>query len=356
MWAECHCAAFGIAVLSQQRDGNEHGAIGKGSLLMTNRLRHTAVLGLGTMGHGIAQVMASGGCQVRAYDNSATARDSLKSRIEANLAQAANAGLANSADTQATLDRIVVCESESEALVAAEFVTEAVAEDLAVKQELFQRIEGYVDHHTILASNTSSYPMTEIAARMARPQRAIVTHWFNPPHIIPVVEVVPGASTAAATAEQAVSFLQTLGKLPVRLKQELPGFLVNRVQMAMLREVWDLLDRGVASAEDIDLALSGSMGLRLAALGPLAVCDYAGWDVCGRVYQNLVPELRADAQLPQSIQQLLDDRRFGAKAGRGVFEYPAAELGERLAQRDQTYLQLRRVVGGANAAPNEVET
>src|SRR5204862_4183409 len=138
-----------------------------------------------------------------------------------------------------------------------------------------------------------------------------------PPHIVPTVEVVPGPRTEAAVTETTLALLRRLGKLAIPIRQELPGFLVNRVQIAVMRKVWDLLDRGVASAEDIDAAIRGSMGFRLAAIGPLEVNDFGGLDIQARVFRNLVPEIRSSTELPETIKQLVAAGHFGAKTGKG---------------------------------------
>jgi len=167
-------------------------------------------------------------------------------------------------------------------------VVEAVAEDLEVKRRLFSRIEPQVSAEAILASNTSSFPISDLAADLSRPRQALITHWFNPPHIVPLVEVVPGEKTGTEAVEATLALLRQVGKSPVQLKKEVPGFLVNRIQIAMLREILDLLDRGVADPEEIDRAVKSTIGFRLAAIGPLEVIDFAGLDVTASVFENLV--------------------------------------------------------------------
>jgi 3-hydroxyacyl-CoA dehydrogenase len=292
------------------------------------------------MGHGIAQMFALAGCNVRGYDTDRRACDTLVERIHANFEQMAEFGLVDDTAIPAALQRITACENESDTVRGTQFVVESVREDLTVKQELFQRIESTVGRETILATNTSSYRITEIAAGMRWQERAVATHWFNPPHIIPVVEVVPGEKTSAETTRVAYDFLNRVGKLPVRVNQEIPGFVVNRVQIAMLREIWDLLERGVASAEDIDRAIRGSMGLRLAALGPLAIVDFAGWDIMAKVYQNLVTDIRSDTEVPQVARDFVEEGKLGAKTGQGIYDYPADSVQRRVADRDRMYLGL----------------
>ena len=306
--------------------------------------QRVSVLGLGTMGHGIALTMASAGCEVRGYDVSQDTRENVLRRIRTNVDQLIAMGVASERLFDKINERVVICDSEEEAVDGAQFVTEAVIENLSVKKELFHRLESLVEPTTILTSNTSSHPISEISQGMRHPERTIVTHWFNPPHIIPVVEVVPGNETSSETTQAAYGFLERIGKLPVRLNKELPGFLVNRVQIAMFREIWDLVERGVASPEDIDRAIRGSIGLRLAALGPLEIIDYAGWDVTAQVYQNLIPHQRRDTKLPPWIEQLIAAKRFGVKSGQGVFEHPPEDVVQKTALRDQTFLGILRVL------------
>jgi 3-hydroxyacyl-CoA dehydrogenase len=306
-------------------------------------IHEVAVLGLGTMGHGIAQTFAAAGCRVRCYDESVSARDTLVDRVRANLGQMAEAGAVGDESIQQTLQRIEVLDNESEAVNPAQFVAEAVSEDLILKQDTFARVELLVAPETILASNSSSFPITETAANMQRPERAIVTHWFNPPHIVPVVEVVPGKRTSDETTHITQTFLERAGKLPVRLSKEIPGFLVNRVQVAIFREVFDLLDRGVATAEEIDTAIRGSIGLRLAAMGPLQILDFAGLDITGRVYENLVPHVRSDTELPSAVRKLVDQGHFGVKTGKGIYDYTPQSIEEKRTQRDRRFLALAKL-------------
>ena len=303
-------------------------------------IEHVAVLGLGTMGHGIAQTFALAGIKVGCFDEFETARANLTDRIRKNLEQFVDADLIERDAVEPCLGRLRVAKTQDEALSGAQFVVEAVREDLPTKQELFPRVEQVVADDTILVSNTSTFPMTQIAVNMRRPERALDTHWFNPPHICPLVEIVPGERTSKEAADTAFDLMERIGKLPVRVNKELPGFLVNRIQVAMNREVLNLMELGVASPEDIDRAVRASMGMRLAAFGPLQVWDFAGLDVCASVFQHLVQDIRSDRQLPDAIARLVADGHFGFKTGRGIYEHDEKSSAETLAQRDQSYLKL----------------
>ena len=306
-------------------------------------VQRVSVIGLGTMGHGIAQTFAMAGCVVAGFDEVKAASDSLHDRVRQNLRDFVGAELFPADQVDDVLKRIVVCGSEAEAVREAQFVTEAIREDLVAKQELFERLESFVAHDTILASNSSTFPISQSGSQLKRPERAVVTHWFNPPHIVPTVEVVGSPLTNEATIQATLDLLRRSGKLAIRINQELPGFLVNRVQIAVMREVWDLLDRGIASAEDIDAAIQGSMGFRLAALGPLRIHDFGGLDIQTAVYRNLAPEIASGSTVPPTVQRIVDAGHHGFKNGQGFYEYSSEDAERIRSDRDQKFLALLKM-------------
>jgi 3-hydroxybutyryl-CoA dehydrogenase len=306
-------------------------------------LKRVAVIGLGTMGTGIAQVFAAAGCDVICFDEVPQAGAGLRERIRNNLERMAQVGLVGAGDIAGILQRIEVAASEAKAVKGAEFVIEAVAEEMAVKQALFARLEENVSPRTILATNTSSLNVAEMTSHLKHQERVVVAHWFNPAHVVPVVEVVPGPRTSEETMRATTELLRHAGKVAVRLNRDIPGFIVNRVQVAMLREVFALLEQGVASAEDIDAAVRGSMGFRLAIGGPLEVCDFGGLDIWRRVFGNLVPQIKSDSALPRAIAEAVEAGHLGVKTGRGIYDYPAEDLPQRRAKRDADFLQLLKL-------------
>ncbi|MCP4171776.1 MAG: 3-hydroxyacyl-CoA dehydrogenase family protein [Fuerstiella sp.] len=312
--------------------------------MQLEQIRRIAVIGLGRMGHGIAQSFAMAGFPVRAFDADTEARESTPDRIRSNLNAFVANDLISGNDVEPILNRIKILESEADAATDADFIVEAIAENREIKQDFFARIEDVVEKTTIIASNSSTFTISESCANMRDPRRAIVTHWFNPPHIVPTVEIVPGPETTDQITRTTIALHRKLGKQAVRVNAEIPGFLVNRVQMAMIREIWDLYERGIASREDIDAAIQGSLGFRLAVSGPLAVCDFGGIDIWSTVYKRLVPELRNDSSVPDSIQQLLNEGSLGPRSGRGIYEYDPATVDEISAKRDTAMLKLAKLV------------
>jgi 3-hydroxybutyryl-CoA dehydrogenase len=309
-----------------------------------NGIRRVAVLGLGTMGHGIAQTFALAGYDVACYDESASARGSLIERVRANLAAFVAAGLVEPEQVEPALARLRLTDTEDEAVAGVPFLTEAILEDLALKQAVLARLERITAPETVLASNSSSFPISQSGRLLEHPDRALVTHWFNPPHLTPVVEVVPGPLTSAAVVQATMQLLARIGKQPIHVRRELPGFLVNRVQVAIQREVWDLVDRGVATREEIDAAIRGTIGFRFAVMGPLEIHDFAGLDIQLATYRNLVGEIRSDTSPPRVLDELVGAGHLGTKSGRGFYDYPPERLVTRRARRDSLLLKLWKLL------------
>lgn len=310
-------------------------------------IKRVSVIGLGRMGHGIAQTFAMAGCQVRGFDVDAETRRQTPERIRVNLGVMADVGLFERQGIDTCVARLTVTDSLADAVAGAQFLVEAVSEDLAVKQQLFREIEPVVTDHAILASNSSTIAISQSGSVLRRPQRALVTHWFNPPQIVPTVEVVAGPKTEPEIVESTIQLHRYAGKMAVRVNKELPGFLVNRVQTALIREVWDLLEQGVASAADIDAAIRGSIGFRLAVGGPLEVCDYGGLDIWRTVYGTLVGQIHSGTQVPRVMEDLVAGGNLGSKTGRGFHDYNPSTLPQQQLQREANMLGLAKLLFGA---------
>ncbi|MBI5968346.1 MAG: 3-hydroxyacyl-CoA dehydrogenase family protein [Deltaproteobacteria bacterium] len=306
-------------------------------------IKSIAVLGAGLMGHGIAQSFLLGGYPVRLYDLKESILKTAKAHIEKNLVLFSKVGLIPGDGIGPTLERLVLTTDLSQAVEEADFILEAAPEDLGLKQKLFQQVENHVWKGAIIASNTSSLTLTDIGVRVRKKDRLVITHWFNPPHIVPVVEVVKGEKTSDETVETVYQLLTRIKKVPVKINLELPGFLVNRIQVAMAREVFDLFEKGVASAADIDRAIKGSIGFRLASIGPLLTADLGGLDLWLKVCENLLPHIQSSIEPPRALQRLVSRGHSGIKSGKGFYDYALdfsqAELDEAVKKRDEEFLK-----------------
>lgn len=309
-----------------------------------SQIRRVAVIGLGTMGHGVAQAFAAGGRTVGCYDPVSRSRQTLKDRVAANLRSMSEAGMVGSDAIDQLLARLQVHDDEAAALADADFVIECALEELPVKQPLFERIESAVSPQTILATNTSSLPIRQVFARVKHRERALAAHWFNPPHLVPVVEVVPMEGTSPETVKTTSDLMRAIGKTPVTLTREVPGFVVNRVQAALYREVWSLLSSGIASAEDIDAAIRGSMGLRLASFGPLRINDFGGLDIWKHVVENLAPQIDSSTTVAPLIREKVAAGKLGVKTGEGIYAYTPEGAKSTTQERDRRLMELVKVM------------
>jgi 3-hydroxybutyryl-CoA dehydrogenase len=268
-----------------------------------------AVIGAGLMGHGIAQVFALAGHDVTIYDSVAATLDSAKARMLTNLRDLG--------DDQAAVERVTPKADLGDAVRDADYVVEAVLEDLPLKQKLFGEIEPHVRADTILASNTSVIPITQIMGGLKHRERALGTHWWNPPYLVPLVEVIGTQWTTRAVIDSTIKLHADAGKTPVHVKKDVPGFVGNRLQHALWRECIALVQNGICDAETVDTVIKASFGRRLAVLGPLENADLVGTDLTLAIHRTVLPDLdRTPGALPY-LEALVADGRLGMKSGEG---------------------------------------
>jgi 3-hydroxybutyryl-CoA dehydrogenase len=278
-------------------------------------MERIAVVGGGLMGHGIAQVFACAGHEVAITDPDPAALASVHERARANLERI---GL-----DPASADAIELHDELEDALAGADFVTEAVSENLELKQDLFARMSRVTD--AILATNTSVISVGEIAADAERPERVVGTHWWNPPYLIPLVEVVQAKRTSDETVARTIELLERVGKTPVHVRRDIPGFVGNRLHHAMWREAFALIDAGVCDATTVDIVIKNSFGLRLAALGPAENADLIGLDLTLSIHEYLLPHLDRSPGPATVLREHVTRGELGMKTGRGFLEWTAEE-------------------------------
>ena len=285
------------------------------------------IVGGGTMGFGVAVVLLAGGWHVHVVSPTAATRERLRQRV-AQALQRMNKPF----DTQA-----LAVHADYAGLPWADIalVIENVREDLALKQSVFAELERLSAPHTVLSSNSSSFPISEIAKGLKTPARMMGLHFFMPAYLVPLVEVIRGEATDQALAQQVGDWMWALGKRPVQVKRDIAGFLGNRMQHALIREALNLLQSGVASAEDIDAAIRYSFGFRLAAAGPLLQREHAGWDMSFAVAQSLYPDLSTMQAPPPVIEDMVKQGNFGMKTGQGLMPWNAESIAKEKARYEQ---------------------
>ena len=276
-----------------------------------------AVIGAGLMGHGIAQVFADAGSIVRVQDPSAEMRETLRPRVAA--------GLRLLDRDEAAAARVTACAGIGECVGDAELVIEAAPEDLDTKRRIFAEIEAHATESAILASNTSVIPITQIMRDVRLPARALGTHWWNPPTLVPLVEVIATERTSEDAVAATLAWLGHAGKTAVRVMRDIPGFVGNRLQHALWREAVALVADGVCDAETVDTVVKASFGRRLSVLGPLENADLVGTDLTLAIHRMVLPDLDRTAGASPYLERLVAERLLGMKSGQGFRRWTPEE-------------------------------
>lgn len=307
-------------------------------------ISRVAVIGLGIMGPDIALGFALGGYRTAGYDLRPETLDGARRRVNSNLEQLVKEGLLLAKEAETAGSLIEFTTDWDQALSQAEYVTEAVPENPQIKREIFKRCGETCSEDAVIASNTSSISIDEIAGEMRNPGRAIVTHWFIPAHLMPVVEVIPGKVTAAATVQQTRTFLTRIGKRPVVCKEN-PAFVHNYIQAAMCRAAITLLERGICEPEDIDAIVQNGFALRLARIGPVRMADYAGLDTSLALLKYVFQKTGDPSfEPPVILMEKVAKGDLGLKSGRGFYAYTPEEVTEIRRLADETVIRVRKAM------------
>ncbi|XVH33207.1 3-hydroxyacyl-CoA dehydrogenase family protein (plasmid) [Haloferacaceae archaeon DSL9] len=308
------------------------------------RPSHTiTIVGAGTMGHGIAMAFALGGRSVVLYDTDIEALQAAQNDIQNAVSTLLEHGSSELYDDSEVLDAIKYERSFPVAVSQADLVIEAVPEDFETKIGVLAQIDRHAPSDAIFASNTSSFSITELGDTIADPTRFVGTHWFHPPHIVPVVEVVQGKESGEDVVAVVYELLEEIEKTPVLVKKDIPGFIGNRIQSAMAHEAWSLLNEGVASAEDIDKAVKGTFGFRLPALGVFEKGDHSGLDIHAKVLDQLLGEINRDTTPSRVLTRLVENGHRGVKTEKGVYDWGEVDISEATNERDYQLLSLLAV-------------
>ena len=305
-------------------------------------MNNIAIIGAGTMGHSLAQVFAQGGYQVSLNDVSEEALTKAITLISSNLDTLSRSGLFDPDEKSKVLEQRITCTTDlARAVAQSDLIIEAIVEVPEVKKEMFSELDRLAPPEAILSSNTSYLDIFQFV-ETGRPEKVVITHWFAPPHIVPLVEIVQGPQTSPETVTTIERILKGLGKQTIIIKKFLPGFIANRLQAALALEAYRLIDEGYATPEDIDIATKASFGLRMPLLGLIKRADFAGLDL---IQQNLKnksyspPPIRGKSD---TIDALVSQGNFGVKTRKGFYDYGDRPIEDILKERDEKLLKLRK--------------
>lgn len=307
------------------------------------QIKSIVIVGAGVMGEGIAQSFAEAGLTVHIFDLSAEALGRCAKQIQENLELGEQYGV-TSEPVAKIMGRIHTASGTAlpDLIARCDMALETAPEVLEIKKSIFAQFDK-APPHALLATNASGFTVSQITGDMETAHRVIGLHYFNPAHLIPAVEVHKGRETSQETIDLAMALMRHVDKIPVFVRKEIPGFVINRLTGALSREIDHLLDEGVVLPEDLDAAIKASLGFRLAQLGPMEAKDFIGLDTDSRVSKMLYPLLSDRGDISNFGKSKVAKGDFGVKTGRGVFDYSDRTRADVLRERNVKLLKQRRL-------------
>lgn len=284
-------------------------------------IKNVAVLGTGTMGHGIAQLCAQAGYNVNMFGRSDASLERGFSGIKNNLNELISEKALDEDEAEKILGRIKGFKTIKENVQDADIVIEAIAENIEIKQKVYNEMDEICNKDVILASTTSGLSPTEIALHTKNPERIVVAHFWNPPQLIPLVEIVPGEKTSSETMDITTKFIEGLGKMPVRMEKECLGFIGNRLQLALLREALYIVEKGWAKVEEVDKAVEYGFGRRLPVSGPIKSADMGGLDIFHNISEYLFEDLCDSKEPSPLMKEKVEKGELGIKSKKGFYNW-----------------------------------
>ncbi|MDE0317949.1 MAG: 3-hydroxyacyl-CoA dehydrogenase family protein [Candidatus Poribacteria bacterium] len=285
------------------------------------KITNIAVIGAGLMGHGIAQEFACAGYRVQLHDITEETLDNARVQIGKNLTLLAENDVIEKTSIPETKQRILTTVNLDVAVETADFVVEAVSENLPLKQQIFAELDTLCQPHTILASNTTALMPSQIGANTKRADKILNTHYFNPPYLIPLVELIRSPDTSDETVSVTFDLLTSIGKTPAIIEKEALGFVGPRLQAALIREAFAIVEQGIASAETVDLVVRNSFGRRLSVAGPFEVFELAGWDLVLDAFEELYKDLNSSFEINPLLREMVESDKLGVKSGEGFYQW-----------------------------------
>lgn len=301
-------------------------------------IKKIGVAGSGTMGAGIAQILAQHGYKVVVSDLEERFLEIGQRIIATNVGILENQGLISPEGIELVKSNISFTTTKEE-FRDCQLIIEAIVEKLDVKKAFWKEVEAIVTRDCILASNTSGLSINAQCEELQHRDRFIGMHWWNPPNIIPLIELIKGDESSEKTVEALEELIRKIGKQSVVVLKDAPGFIGNRLQFAVFREALHILEEGIATAEDIDKAMRFGPGFRYPHIGPLQTADLGGLDTFYYISSYLFAELSNRKDVPAILQEKMDKRELGTKAKKGFYDYPGEKVSEVISKRDEKFFE-----------------
>ena len=303
--------------------------------MTTEHIKKIGIVGAGTMGAGVAEIFAQFGYTVILYNRSKAGMQRALERIRSNVAPIET-------ETDTAEAKIYTTHDLAE-LAQVDLISESIAENLEVKQDIFRKLDEICDAKTLFTTNTSGLSISQIATAVSHPERFAGMHYFNPPQIVPAMEIIKGKETSDATCEVLMDLAKQMQKQPILVQKDVPGFVASRLQFAVVREALHLVEEGIASPADIDAVMKHGLGLRWALLGPLEIADLGGLDIFNTVGSYVAKSMSNATDSPKVLQDLVAAGKLGAKSGSGFYDYPPGKASALIAERDEKLLEILKL-------------
>jgi len=308
-------------------------------------IKNIVIAGAGIMGSSIAQIFAKHGYNVSLYDIEDKFLERSKDLIKLNQKTLVEKGELSAEESEQIMGRLSHTLDKS-CFAETDFVIEAIIENMDAKHKFWSEVSQMVRDDVLLTSNTSGLSITEIAKAVRLPERFCGMHWVNPPHLVPLVEVICGEKTAKETAEQVYELAKKIDKKPILVKKDAPGFVLNRIQFTVLREAMHIVESDIASIEDVDNVLKYGLGMRYACLGPFEIADLGGLDTFYNISSYLFKDLSTEQEVPKMLADLIEKGAYGVKTEKGFYDYSNGRAAEVIARRDAMFIELNKCLFG----------
>lgn len=296
------------------------------------KIARITIAGAGTMGYSMAEIFVRFGYQVILWNHRQATLDKAKTKIAPEAA-----------------DKITYT-TDKAAFADCDLIVENIVEDLAIKLDFYKEISALARKDTLIATNTSGLSINKLAEAVQGPQRFLGMHWFNPPTLIPLIEIIKNDKTSPETAQAIYDLALAIQKKPAVIEKDVPGFAANRIQLAVVREVCHMVEQGVVSAEAADAVMKYGLGFRWACLGPLETMDFGGLDIFAGVSSYLMPDLADGHEVPTILKEKVDRGDLGVKTGKGFYDYSSGRGEAAKKERDKKLQAVFQALYAANKA------